>query len=152
MEIQKVSKVSRLTVSRDEGGRFKGEIQLEGGGSEVDQALSMITIRIVFVDIFVWPAVFLYQSYFQVDRAFSMIREKVRVVGSWDCCNKTIGFKSCAEETNHDSLFRECFLDKSLVIRVQWDLGSPHYYHFWFFVKVARILTKGNKITGYHPI
>ena len=50
-----------------------------------------------------------------------MIREKLRVVaghvgGFWDCCNGMIGCRKCAEETNHDSLFRECFLDQSVVM------------------------------------
>ena len=50
-----------------------------------------------------------------------MIREKLCVVaglvgGSWDCCNGTVGCRKCAEETNHDSLFRECFLDQSVVM------------------------------------
>ena len=121
-EIQKVSKVSRMTVSRDNWGRFRGEIQLQGGGNEVDHALSKISIRIVFGSCLLISCIsHLFQSYFQVGRAFTMIRQKLYIVGhvdgTWDCCNKKIGCKDCAEEMNHDSLFRECFLDNSLVIR-----------------------------------
>lgn len=40
-EILKVSKVSSLTLSKDKGGRFTGEIQLQGGGIEVDKGFQL---------------------------------------------------------------------------------------------------------------
>ena len=89
-EIQRVSNVTTLTVAKKTSGRFKGEIELQGGEREIRTALSMIREKL---------------------RSLAG-----RVDGSWECCKQAIGGKNCDEEKNHDSLISQCFRDQSLVV------------------------------------
>ena len=45
---------------------------------------------------------------------------KGRQAGSWDCCGlEGPKAKGCVEELNHDSIIRQCFLDKTMVVTTQ---------------------------------
>ena len=89
-EIRKRSKVSNITAVNDKEGKFTGEIQLQGGGEEVDQASSLIRQQLM---------------------------GRGSIDGSWACCNaKRTKAKGCDVETNHDSAIQWSFLDRSKVV------------------------------------
>ena len=82
--------MSNITAVNDKEGKFTGEIQLQGGGEEVDQASSLIRQQLM---------------------------GRGSIDGSWACCNaKRTKAKGCDVETNHDSTIQWSFLDRSKVV------------------------------------
>ena len=88
-EIRERSKVSKLTIPKHEVKRsVMGEIHLHGKGKDVAEAFAMIKKKL-----------------------------KGRQAGSWDCCGQEgAKAKGCEEELVHDSMVRQGFLDKSMVV------------------------------------
>ena len=97
-DIREKSRVSNLSIPKDEGGKSLGEVHLQGKGNQVQQALAMITKKL---------------------KGFGA------VAGSWDCCRqKKAMVGGCANESQHDQVARYCFLDKAKVVGTEdkrWD-------------------------------
>ena len=93
--------MSNLTILKNERGRFKGQIQVEGGSRELEQASSLIRQKLVGMG---------------------------SVDGSWTCCkDKMANANGCAKEMNHDSTIQWCFLDKSKVVTTQHSLAGNKF-------------------------
>ena len=101
-EIRERSKVSNLTIPKNERGRFKGEIQVEGGSGEVEHASSLIRQKLMGMG---------------------------SVDGSWACCkDKMASANGCTKDMNHDSMIQWCFLDKSKVVTTQHSLAPGRVF------------------------
>jgi len=89
-KIREWSKVSVLTIPTNGVGRSRGEVQVQGGQKEVEQAFSMIKWKV---------------------RGF--------VTASWDCCQRGVEAHGCVNESIRELLISYGFLNKSMVVATQ---------------------------------